>query len=135
MITRKKGSSIVIACLAALLALVSVSATQAAPAAPITGDITFVGLVSLDTASAGSANTVTLWSGLAPGNLPQVEDRDGSFSAFVTPGDGVTFHAPWTLSSGPIMNFWSVDGFKFDLTSSTVFRTANSVSVSATGVI
>src|SRR4051794_594881 len=109
MITRKKSSPIVIACLAAVLALASVSITQAVTPAPITGDITFVGLVTLDTASAGTANTVTGWSGLAAGGLPQVQARDGSFIGFVTPGDGVTFHSPWSFVSGPILNFWSVD--------------------------
>jgi len=124
------------ACLAALLALASVSVTQAVTPAPITGDITFIGTVTLDTGSAGTANTVTGWFGLATGNLPQVQDRDGSFAGFVTPGDGVTFHAPWPFTSGPIINFWSVDGFTFDLTGSAVTsRTGSSVSVSATGTI
>jgi len=136
MITRKKGSPIVIACLAALLALASVSITQAVTPAPITGDITFTGLVTLDTPSAGTANTVTGWFGLAAGNLPRVEARDGSFVGFTTPGDAVTFHAPWSFVSGPIMNFWSVGGFTFDLTSSVVStRTASAVSVTAQGIL
>ncbi len=135
MITRKKVSPFVTACLAAI-ALASVSVTQAVTPVPITGNLSFIGTVTLDTASAGTANSVTSWSGLAAGNLPQVADRTGSFAGFVTPGDGVTFHMPWTFVSGPIMNFWSVDGFKFDLTNSVVTtRTASGVGVTAEGII
>ncbi len=130
-----RSSSLLTACFA-VFALASVSVTQAVTPVPVTGDITFIGVVGLDTASAGTANSVTAWGGNAPGNLPQVADRDGSFVGFVVPGDGVTFHVPWSFVSGPIMNFWSVDGFTFDLTSSLVTtRTASGVIVTAQGAI
>ena len=92
---------------------------QQAQAAGITGDITFTGTVNLNTTSAGTATQVTAWHGLAAGN-PQVQDVDGDFATFVTPGDGVTFVHLWSFNSGAIPSFWSVDGFTFDLTSSSI---------------
>jgi hypothetical protein len=109
---------------------------QAQAAGPITGSITFTGTVSLDTASAGSATMVTAWHGLALGDKPQVQGDDGSFTAFVTPGDGVTFHASWSFTSGAVSSFWAVDGFTFDLTSSAIFtQGAGSVTVDGIGTI
>jgi hypothetical protein len=110
---------------------------QAQAAGPITGSITFTGTVSLDAASAGSATMVTAWHGLALGDKPQVQGDDGSFSAFITPGDGVTFSQPWTFNSvGPVPSFWAVDGFTFDLTSSAIFtQGAGSVTVDGIGTI
>jgi hypothetical protein len=109
---------------------------QATFAQAITGDITFAGSVSLNTSSANTATTVTAWHGLAPGDLPQVQSVDGTFASFVNPGDGTTFHAPWSFNSGPVSSFWSVDGFTFDLTSSTITNQANgSVSVIGTGQV
>jgi hypothetical protein len=111
---------------------------QHAQAVPVTGNITFVGSVSLDTGSAGTATMVTAWHGLGTGGLPQVASRDGGFTGFVTNGDAVTFHAPWSFSSGAISNFWSVDGFMFDLISSAIpvgGQTTGSVIVNGTGTI
>src|SRR6266513_1199451 len=60
---------------------------------PITGNITFAGTVNLDTSSASNATMVILnsWHGLAAGDKPQVQSRDGDFTAFVTPGDEPLF--------------------------------------------
>jgi hypothetical protein len=112
---------------------------QQAQGAEITGDITFTGTVALDTSSAGTATMVTAWSGLStvpsPG-LPQVQNADGDLGTFATPGHGVTFQAPWSFSSGAIPSFWSVDGFTFDLTSSSIIsQTSGAVSVDAVGTI
>lgn len=109
---------------------------QSAQAAPINGSITFVGTVSLNTASAGTATMVTAWHGLAPGDLPQVEDASGDFATFVTPGDGTLFHAPWSFNSGSILNFWSVDGFTFDLLNSTIVtQGSGAVAVAGSGTV
>ena len=108
---------------------------QQAQATLVTGSITFSGTVQLDTASAGTATKVTAWGGLA-GGKPQVESRDGSFTAFTTPGDAVTFFAPWSFNSGPIASFWMVGGFTFDLSSSAkTFQNASSVNADGTGTI
>jgi PEP-CTERM motif len=93
---------------------------QYVQAAGITGNITFTDSVTLDTSSAGTATMVTGWSGLGAGGLPRVQTDDGDFATFVTPGHGVTFHAPWSFNSGAISGFWSVDGFTFNLTSSAI---------------
>jgi hypothetical protein len=111
---------------------------QQAEAALISGNITFAGSITLDTASAGTATMVTGWHGLALGDKPQVESDDGDFATFVTPGNGLDFHAPWSFISGPIPSFWSVDGFTFDLTSSAIpsgGQTTNSVFVDGIGTI
>lgn len=106
---------------------------QQAQAGLINGNITFTDTVTLDTSSAGTATMVTAWSGLGAGGLPRVQTDDGDFSASVTPGDPVAFHAPWSFNSGAISQFWKVDGFTFDLTSSSISN-QGSGSVSVTGV-
>jgi hypothetical protein len=111
---------------------------QAEAAGSINGNITFAGTITLDTSSAGTATMVTGWHGLAFGDDPQAESVDGNFATFVTPGDGLEFHAPWSFNSGAIPSFWSVEGFTFDLTSSAIpsgGQTANSVFVDGTGTI
>lgn len=108
--------------------------TWAQAQGPITGDITFAGSVSLDTATVNTATEVMAWHGLATGDKPQVQSHDGSFNGFVTDGDGTTFHAPWTFNSGPVSGFWSVDGFTFDLISSHIVQQGNgSLFVQGTG--
>jgi hypothetical protein len=110
---------------------------QQAQAAGITGDITFTGTVTLDTSSAGTATMVKTWSGNGGVGLPAVQDADGDFATFVTPGDGVTFFHPWSFNSGAISSFWSVDGFTFNLTSSFITppRPSNAVAVVGVGTI
>ena len=109
---------------------------QAEAAGLISGNITFAGTISLNTASAGSATMVTGWHGLAPGDETQVESDDGNFATFVTPGDGLDFHPAWSFNSGAIPSFWSVDGFTFDLTSSSISsQGAGAVSVHGVGTI
>jgi hypothetical protein len=108
---------------------------QTQAAGLITGNITFTDSVNLDTTSAGTATMVKAWSGLSLG-LPQVPSDDGDFAMFVTPGAGVTFHAPWSFTSGAISSFWSVGGFTFDLTSSSITsQGSGAVSVDAVGMI
>jgi hypothetical protein len=91
--------------------------------------------VNLDQPSVNTATMVTAWHGLAPGDLPQVQSRDGTFATSgVNPGDGTTFHAPWSFTSGPIPSFWSVDGFTFDLLGSHIVNQMNgSLTVQGTG--
>jgi hypothetical protein len=108
---------------------------QAQAAGPMVGDITFAGSVNLDSTTVNSATKVTAWHGLASGDLPQVQSRDGDFATFVNKGDGATFESPWsfnTLSSMP--SFWTVDGFTFDLlTSHVVQQGLGSLVVAGTG--
>src|SRR3954447_806337 len=104
---------------------------------PIIGHITFAGSVELaPTNSVDTATMVTAWHGLAPNDLPQVQSRDGSFTGFVAPGAGTTFHAPWSFNSGPVSNFWSVGGFTFDLlTSAVISQGSGGLSVAGTGTV
>ena len=109
---------------------------QQVQAAGITGNITFTGTVSLDKPSAGTATMVTAFSGLGLGGLPQVQNADGDLGTFATPGDAVTFSPTWSFNSGVLPSFWSVDGFTFDLTSSSITnQTSGAVSVDAVGTI
>jgi hypothetical protein len=109
---------------------------QHVQAVQIDGDITFVGTVSLDAKSVGKANMVTGWHGLGAGGLPQVASVDGDFGSFVKDGDAVTIAFPWSFNSGAVPNFWSVDGFVFNLTSSSItVQGLDAVAVSGTGTI
>jgi hypothetical protein len=89
-------------------------------AVPVTGSITFAGTVELNTASAGTATTVTAWHGLGAGGNPQVQSSSGSFALFAPAGAAGVFSAPWSFNSGPIMAFWTAGGFTFSLTVSTI---------------
>jgi hypothetical protein len=109
---------------------------QHAQAAQITGNITFTGTCSLNTNSASTATMVTGWHGLGTGGLPQVASHDGSFNGFVNDGDAVTIAFPWSFNSGAVPNFWRVDGFVFDLTTSSItMQGGGSVAVQGTGTI
>jgi hypothetical protein len=79
---------------------------------------------------------VTGWHGLGAGGLPQVQSHDGSFTGLVTDGDAVTIAFPWSFNSGAVPNFWRVDGFVFNLTSSSITsQGGGSVTVAGTGTI
>jgi PEP-CTERM motif len=129
--------------LAALaIALTSRILCQHAQAAgPMVGDVTFAGSVSLDSTTVNNATMVTAWHGLAAGDLPQVQSRDGDFATFISRGDGTTFHAPWSFNSlSTISGFWTVDGFTFDLLNSHITNQGGSpgsgfVTVVGTGTV
>ena len=109
--------------------------TQQAQATPINGAITFAGGAELNTGTVNTATTVTGWLDQM-GVMPHVTSRSNDFTTFVNVGDIAAFHAPWTFNSGPIAAFWVVDGFTFDLTSSSiVFQGSGSISVSLTGMV
>jgi len=109
---------------------------QHVQASQITGNITFTGTCTLNTKSAGTATMVTGWHGLGAGGLPQVMSHDGSFTGLVNDGDAVTIAFPWSFNSGAVPNFWQVDGFVFNLTSSSItMQGGGSVTVAGTGTI
>ena len=99
---------------------------QAQAQAPITGNITFMGGVSLDNTSVNNATMVTAWHGGGTNDTPQVRSSDGTFqTSGVMPNDSTTFQAPWSFNIPPAMpinSFWSVDGFTFDLLTSHIFQ-------------
>ncbi len=114
-----------------------VALTQAAHATPVTGIIQFSGSVdaSVDDAVNATAGTKAFF------NTTTVSFANGSFTGIVANGDPVTLFNNsianlWTFNSGAIAGFWSVDGFTFDLTSSTFSGTTGSAgSGSATVVL
>src|SRR5260370_39806313 len=109
---------------------------QHVQAVQITGNITYGATCSLNTKSASTATMVTGWHGLGAGGVPQVQSHDGSFSGLVTDGDAVTIAFPWSFNSGAVPNFWRVDGFVFNLTSSSITsQGGGSVTVAGTGTI
>ena len=103
-----------------------------------------VSTVSYDTNSLATATEITSW-----GN-PRVTLATGDFATFqVTtpglPGDPVTVTAPYIFNSGTpgsplpgpaVSPLWSVDGFTFDLTSSSIqVQNANFLDITGTGTI
>ncbi len=110
----KKKWLIMVAAAAAVCGMVGV-----AQAVPISGNITFVGGVQLNTSSSATASEVTAWTGFGGNGSPYVESADGSFSG-ISPGTSATFSAPWFFNSGAVSSLWSVGGFTFNLTSSHI---------------
>ncbi len=111
--------------IAATFAVLALAST--AQAAKINGVISFDGQATIN----GTNTGVTTFTGVTSG-IPIT----GSFSAFVAPNTPVTIAAPWLFNSGPIANFWSVGGFTFNLSSSSViFQSGFNVLVGGTGMI
>jgi hypothetical protein len=105
-----------------------------AQAVPITGDITFAGGVTLNKTSSGSATEVLSWTGAGGTGLPVVISDDDSFSG-IAPGTQVSFSSPWFFDSGTVSGFWTVGGFTFNLTSSSiVFQGGNPAGVLVDGI-
>ena len=105
---------------------------QQAQAVPLhlNGAITFAGGVTLDQPSVNNATEVTSWVD------PTVQSASGSFAAFVTTGDPVTFTPTWFFNSTAIPAFWTVDGFTFSLIASSISSQGGGfVNVVGTGTI
>jgi len=108
---------------------------QSFSAGIITGSIGFTGSASLNTGSAGNATAVDAWNAT-------VLEGTGSFAA-ISHGTPVVLVAPWYFdTSAPIRYFWAVDGFQFELVSSTIVSQSDgpfplpvSVVVAGTGLV
>ena len=100
---------------------VVVCMTGIAQATLITGNIGFSGAVQLDSATANSATAATAWFNTVAAT------PSGSFVGIVNNGDAVsmTGATPWNFNSGALANFWSVDGFTFNLASSSIYSQVN----------
>ena len=101
-----------------LLLAAAMFATGTIFAADINGSIGFAGTVSLNTSSAATATAVTGWHFAGTTGSPYVAAADGDFAGAL--GMSATFAAPWSFNSGPLSTFWTVDGFTFDLLSSSI---------------
>lgn len=120
----------VLAILAAGLAATAFTPQQA-DAAPVSGVITFAGGAVFDTMDLATATRVDMFKDVT------VQSRDGDFTGFTMPGDSVTMAQPYIFSpSTPTPGLWSVGGFTFDLSSSTVVLQSTSfLLISGTGTI
>ena len=112
--------------LAALLMVCGMS-WQQAQAAQISGNITIAGGLTLNS-SLATATKATSFSNT------DVISRSGGFVGLVNVLDSVTMAPTWIFNpSTATPGLWSVDGFTFDLTSSTIV-TQNSSFLTITGV-
>jgi hypothetical protein len=107
-------------CISKIAAAVTavVCLTGVAQATPmITGNIGFSGAVQLNGTTANSATAATAWYNTVAAS------PSGSFVGLVSQGDAVsmTGATPWNFTSGALANFWSVDGFTFNLASSSIY--------------
>lgn len=103
----------------AAVAVAAFGVAGMAQADPITGDITFAGGATLNNASAADATEVLSWTGPGGTGMPIVISDSGSFSG-IAAGTTATFSSPWFFNSGAVDSLWSVGGFTFDLTSSSI---------------
>ncbi|MGI8891020.1 MAG: PEP-CTERM sorting domain-containing protein [Chthoniobacterales bacterium] len=121
-------------CFTSLTALFS----DRAQAAPITGNIDFVGTVTFNTMSLDTATQVDLW------DSSFVVSRTGDFTS-VPVGAQPMMGTPWIFNTGtpalplpgaPLPGLWSVGGFTFDLTtSSIVLQTSTFLNVTGFGLV
>ena len=106
-------------------------------AAQINGAITFAGGANFDTTSVTTATAVTAWTGPGGFGSPFVLFSTLSAGA-IAPFTSATFFSPWSFVSGPIAGFWSVGGYTFDLTSSSIYSQGGSpgtLSVTGSGFL
>ncbi len=108
---------------ALLLALTVSSVGLANPI--ITGGVTFLGIGTMDSSLAASTTLLTASA--------SVGSSSGTFlTNGVVFGNAVAITTPWTFNSGAHASLWSVGGFTFDLTSSSIV-TQNSTFLNVVG--
>jgi len=117
----------------AVLAAGCVASTFTSPQAQgamINGAITFSGGAVFDTSSLATATRVNTFTDVA------VTSSDGDFGS-VAVGDSVTMAMPYIfMPSTATPSLWSVDGFTYDLASSTVvLQNADFLIISGTGTV
>jgi hypothetical protein len=101
----------------AVAAAAIVSFTGVVQAIPISGNIGFGGYADLNSGSVNSASYVVAnsWNNVFVGS------DSGNFGSIAT-GSAVTMTtSQWNFVSGALPAFWSVGGFTFDLSSSSIF--------------
>jgi len=107
----------------AILTLLTVSAlTLGAHAVQITGTIDFAGQAYFDTTSLATATSVVNFKidANSANNTAMVTDATGDFSS-IAAGTTASFPNVYTFNpSSPVTPLWTVGGFTFDLTSSTI---------------
>jgi hypothetical protein len=115
-----------------LLALVLICFAMApAFADNITGNFGFTGSFTVNMTSVSTAQTVTAWGTTLVNSSNVTGLNAGSTVSFNVP-------SPWTLGSLS-NNFWSVDGYTFDLTGASVLQAGTyatgSLNISGVGIL
>jgi hypothetical protein len=127
--------TIVVTLAVAFGSLMFCAQSNAQNSGPIAGTIDFVGVATFDTTSLATATRVDLW------NSSFVTQVGGAFAS-IAPGTNVTMGTPWVFNSGTpaatmpgpaLSGLWSVGGFTFDLTQSTIVS-QSSTFLNVTGV-
>lgn len=103
--------------------------TSTIQAVPLTGNIGFSGSATLNSSDANTATQVVSWGTNA------IDSRSGVFVGFVTIGDVVALVSPWNFTSGAVANFWQVDGFAFNLASSSATIGGGFINVVLAGTV
>ena len=95
-------------------------------------EIRFSGAVDLNSTTANAATAATAWFNTVAAS------PSGSFVGTVNNGDAVSMSGatPWSFNSGALANFWSVDGFTFNLISSSIYsQVGGFLNVSLAGTV
>ena len=133
----KNFTKTILTLIAAGLLLTALS-TQEAQAAQIHGRLDLAGAVMFDSSALQNVTQVVQWRDIF-GNLgfSNVAGVTGSYVGIVNLGDQVTMATPWIFTpSTNTPGLWSVDGFTFDLTSSTVvMQTATFLNIRGVGTV
>jgi hypothetical protein len=136
-IPMKNLTKTLLAVLAAGLVSTALS-TQEAQAAHINGRLDIAGSAMFDSSALQNVTQVVQWRDIF-GNLgfSSVAGVTGSYVGIVSLGDQVTMATPWIFTpSTATPGLWSVDGFTFDLTSSTVvMQTATFLNIRGVGTV
>ncbi len=130
----KITKTILAAVAAAALTLGSAQAAHIGTA--ITGDIDFAGQAFFDTNSLATATSVMNFRSSGEfDNSADVTKATGEFADFVSTGDIASFPNVYTFNS-PTSPLWTVGGFTFNLTSSTVvLQNSNFLTIKGTGIL
>jgi hypothetical protein len=109
-----------------------------AEAVQISGNINFAGSVRFDTTSLATATRVKTWFTVdhTAGFSDVTGGATGDFAG-IAPGTDATMATPWIFNpSTPTPGLWSVAGFTFNLSSSTiVVQNSTELTVSGAGIV
>ena len=121
-----------------ILAVLTMAALSlGAQAVPITGDIDFAGQATFNTTSLATATQVINFksSDVGANNTAMVTSANGSFTGLA--GTIASFPNVYTFSpSSAVSPLWTVGGFTFNLTSSTIVaQTSTILAITGVGIL
>lgn len=121
---------------AACLAIGLFSSQPTASAVAITGEIDFGGTALLDSSLDTATQVTTFYNVFGAANTASVLLTSGSFTSIAN-GSNAVFASPYIFNpSTPTPNLWSVGGFTFDLTSSSIIsQSATFLNITGSGVL